>query len=522
MGLSDDTSCQKGFLPGDPIFRGRTMATINHIFVLMMENRSFDHLLGFSGLPGVDPPDASWGMTPDAPDRPVLDPNHEFEDVAAQIAGVPPMSGFSRQPYWSASRQGFTPKGLPVLSALAGQYFLFDNWYSSMPGPTWPNRFFVHAGSSGGLDNSPSGATAIEAATIDALSFSFTNDTLYQRLDKTPAVSWRVYHDDLFPQVLAIKHMLDPFRLNTDQFRSVSQRFADDLSDPRYSPSYTFIEPDYGFAGGLFGNGNSQHPKGSIARGEAFIKFVYDCISQSPIWSQSLLLVTYDEHGGFFDSEVPPKATPPGDGTQNHKRAEHPQNFAFDKYGVRVPAIAISPWISPGGLGSQKFADQIFDHTSVIRTVLEVLNIGGNLTERDKVAPSFASICSLDEARTDLPQISPPVQPAAADPQTSLVEADPTAPPESMAKGFSRIAMSLDLRMSQDHALPPIAAVHPAFTAAVASAPSVLDSAEAASPAAFPVAIAQPSNQQMLAYIRAVAERVNRLRSGISPTGGPM
>jgi phospholipase C len=493
------------------------MATINHIFVLMMENRSFDHLLGFSGLPGVNPPNPSWGMTPDAPDRPATDPKHEFENVAAQIAGNPPMSGFTDQPYWSTSRQGFTPKGLPVLTALAGEYFLFDNWYSSMPGPTWPNRFFVHAGSSGGLDNSPAPAAVIESETIDALSFSFTNDTLYQRLDKTPSASWRVYHDDLFPQVLAIKHMVDPFRLNTDHFRSVSQCFAQDLCDPRYSPSYTFIEPDYGFAGGLFGNGNCQHPKGSVARGEAFIKLIYDCISKSPVWSQSLLLVTYDEHGGFFDSEPPPTATPPADGSQNHERAKHPKNFAFNTLGVRVPTVAISPWISAGGLGSKTFSGKHFDHTSIIHTVLELLGTGGSLTARDKAAPSFARICSLANARTDLPLIPEPTQPAAAELQASAAKLDSSATPESMAEGFTRIAMSLDLSMAQEHRLPPVAAAHPTFTATF-GAPTVLDSVGTATQIAISAAPIQRTNQEMLAYIKSVAERVNRLRASTTAT----
>ena len=134
------------------------MADIKHVFVLMLENRSFDHLFAFSGRSGVPRPDASWGMTADAPDRTPLDPPHEFEDVAAQISGDPPMCGFAQQSYWNVSRQGFAAGALPVLRTLANQYFLFDNWYSSMPGPTWPNRFFVHAGSSGGLDNSPSAA----------------------------------------------------------------------------------------------------------------------------------------------------------------------------------------------------------------------------------------------------------------------------------------------------------------------------------------------------------------------------
>ena len=156
-------------------------------------------------------------MSADAPDRAPLDPPHEFEDVALQIGGNPPMSGFAQQPYWNVSRQAFAAGALPVLRTLASQYFLFDNWYSSMPGPTWPNRFFLHAGSSGGLDNSPAAATTIESETIDSLSFSFPNGTLFTCLQQAKR-SWRVYHDDLFPQALAIKDMIDPFRLNTGQF----------------------------------------------------------------------------------------------------------------------------------------------------------------------------------------------------------------------------------------------------------------------------------------------------------------
>ncbi len=157
------------------------MADIKHVFVLMLENRSFDHLFAFSGRSGVLPADASWGMTADAADRAALDPPHEFEDVAAQIGGSPPMSGFAQQSYWNVSRQGFAAGALPVLHTLANQYFLFDNWYSSMPGPTWPNRFFLHAGTSGGLDNSPAAATTIESETIDSLSFSWWKPLAFRR-----------------------------------------------------------------------------------------------------------------------------------------------------------------------------------------------------------------------------------------------------------------------------------------------------------------------------------------------------
>src|SRR6202021_3339047 len=166
------------------------MADIKHVFVLMLENRSFDHLFAFSGRRGVPPPDANWGMTARAPGRAPLDPPHEFEDVAAQLGGYPPMSGFARQSYWNVSRQGFGPGALPILSTLANQYFLFDNWYSSMPGPTWPNRFFVHAGSSGGLANSPSNITTIGAMFWSSLGFSFQHGTLYQALEGA-GKTWR-------------------------------------------------------------------------------------------------------------------------------------------------------------------------------------------------------------------------------------------------------------------------------------------------------------------------------------------
>jgi phospholipase C len=113
---------------------------IKHVFVLMMENRSFDHLLGFSGVNGVRPPDPSWGVTPSASDRAPIDPLHEFEDVQLQMAGNPPMSGFSQRWYRGVSLSACSSASVPVFIGVAREYLLFDNWFSSMPGPTWPNR----------------------------------------------------------------------------------------------------------------------------------------------------------------------------------------------------------------------------------------------------------------------------------------------------------------------------------------------------------------------------------------------
>jgi len=481
------------------------MADVKHVFVLMLENRSFDHLFAYSGRTGVPPPNAQWGMTADAPDRAPLDPPHEFQDVAAQIGGNPPMSGFAQQTYWNVSRQAFGPGALPILGTLANQYFLFDNWYSSLPGPTWPNRFFAHAGSSGGLDNSPAAATTIESETVDSLSFNFPNGTLYSRLQQAHR-TWRVYHDDLFPQVLAIKDMIDPFRLNTSQFSWIrageKQCFIDDLADG-YDVDYTFIEPDYGMASGGFVNGNCQHPTGSMAAGEAFIKYIYEAIRNSPVWPQSLLMVTYDEHGAFFDHQSPPAAIPPNDGTQNRDRAESPQNFQFDRLGVRVPAIAISPWIPPGGLGSVSFPDKVFDHTSIIKTVMNLFGVPGSLGAREQAANSFETICSLATMRNDgdaigamLPQPTPSPALRTAMPAPQVPE-----PSDHSTNAFSRIAMSLDLSMQAATPLPPVAVTHPSFAM------------DATHGQLMPHAITSGrTKQQTLEYIQAVAARVERLR----------
>lgn len=480
------------------------MADIKHVFVLMLENRSFDHLFAFSGRSGVPPPDPRWAMTGDAPDRAPLDPPHEFEDVAAQIGGNPPMSGFAHQPYWNVSRQGFPAGALPVLRTLAGQYFLFDNWYSSMPGPTWPNRFFVHAGSSGGLDNSPAAATTIESETIDSLSFSFPNGTLYTRLRQANR-TWRVYHDDLFPQVLAIQDMIDPFRLNTGQFSWLKvgeqEFFVDDLADG-FDVDYTFIEPNYGLATGGFQNGNCQHPTGSMAAGEAFIRYVYEAIRNSPVWPQSLLIITYDEHGAFFDHQNPPAAVAPDDGTQNHGRAENPQNFAFDRLGVRVPAIAISPWIVQGGLGSKAFPGMAFDHTSIIKTVTNLFGIDATLGKREQAANSFQSVCSLSAMRTDGDAISSMLgQPATPSPTAAVPAAPVSEMPDHATNAFSRIAMSLDLSMKAATPLPPVAVTHPTFAM------------DATHGQLIPRALNfGRTKQQALDYIQAVAARVERLK----------
>lgn len=164
------------------------MAKIEHVFVLMLENRSFDHMLGFSGLPGVSPPAA---LKPGAMDQLANDPPHEFDDVAAQIDGGA-MDGFEASG-GPDTMLGFDTSEIPVLSSLAQNNLYFDNWFSSMPGPTWPNRLFAHAASSGGLDNSMGSLDSASAVTNPGYNLNFENGHIYDRLTAN-GVAWRVYH----------------------------------------------------------------------------------------------------------------------------------------------------------------------------------------------------------------------------------------------------------------------------------------------------------------------------------------
>ena len=171
------------------------MSPIRHVLVLMLENRSFDHLLAYSGIAGLTGVDTSKSnpgasgpvpMTSTTPDRLASDPAHEFEDVDWQIYGAEPevaprpikMSGFANRG-WPEAMECAAPARVPVFTHLAQQFLVCDNWFSSVPGPTWPNRFFVHAASSGGLANSPSNLTTLAFAGWHPIDGGATPDVLF-------------------------------------------------------------------------------------------------------------------------------------------------------------------------------------------------------------------------------------------------------------------------------------------------------------------------------------------------------
>lgn len=410
------------------------MPIIDHVFVLMLENHSFDHLLGFSGITGTDAvtgrPTAvngltgsetnSWNGTAYQAKRGAAyampaDPGHEFPDVLLQLTGkglpfdgtkpYPPIhnSGFVNDYINGPKGQGqaimnfFTPEQLPVLHALASEFTVCDNWFSSLPGPTCPNRFFVHAGTSGGLDHSPTSRQILEWETLQGIKFE--HGTVFDQLKIRYNDGFQIYRGqgfptDVFPNVAQLRGITSVQAKPFGDFKA-------DVNDPSYPYAYTFIEPSYGnVLGNTYKGGTSMHPMDDATGGERLIKETYEAIRQSPHWPKSLLIVIWDEHGGFYDHVPPPPAIAPGDqpvsGTINQ------YGFDFRQYGVRVPAVIVSPMIPKNVIDHR-----LYDHSSVPRTLQDVFGIEP-MTQRDKHANSlFPLTLLLQEARTDAPLTLP-------------------------------------------------------------------------------------------------------------------
>jgi phospholipase C len=374
----------------------------------------------------------------------------------------------------------FSQEQLPVLQQLANAYTVCDRWFSSLPGPTWPNRFYLHAGTSDGYCNSPTTEDIISSVAINP--FQFQHNTIYHNLSNND-ISWRIYHDGI-PAIWSIKDM-SPFttemlagviavaaagagvgasvgatvgatigsvlgsllagpigsiiggilggllggiigglfggavaggidlvlqyRSALDNYQNLfldfNNYFVSQPGQPNhlndYPVSYTFIEPrqdimDLGPALDAVldvGNdGNSQHASEDVTKGEKLIQTVYETIRQSNIWTESALIITYDEHGGFYDHIVPPinnakygitddvlnqGRNNPSQNTEQDTALANQSVFDFTTLGVRVPAIVISPYTRKGGIDST-----IYDHSSVYKTMQKRFNLTGSVPNR--------------------------------------------------------------------------------------------------------------------------------------------
>jgi phospholipase C len=471
---------------------------LDHVVVLMFENRSFDSLLGrlyepgdvpaFEGVIGKDltNPVPAWapgggGLVPCTVatnmNTPNPDPGEEYQHVNTQLFGVidppanrnvradkmtppynapkdsrqpPTMDGFvtdyisaftaelQRAPSPAEYAQimtGYEPAQMPVVTALARGFATFDRWFCEVPTQTFANRSFFHAASSSGyVDN---------LTPIDAFPLHNDAETIFERLD-AQGLSWRVYCDP--PSHISLTGVIHARRLLPyfgTRFFSTNQFLADAAEGNL--PAYSFIEPNL-----LFGH-NDMHPAfdalfpdapidapSSLLGGEALLAKIYDAIRNSRsehgsnAWN-TLLLVTFDEHGGTYD-HVPPPLVPPPDPTTSFRQ----YGFGFDRSGVRVPAFAISAWIPERTVVSDEYRN-----TSVIRTLRHRWSLGSPLTDRDAVAADLAPVLKLGSPRD--PDSWPAVTARPVPPFTGKIPA-----PEQALKGMARAAFHAFVALASD------------------------------------------------------------------------
>jgi phospholipase C len=423
------------------------LAQIDHIVVLMLENRSLDHFLGylyadtgnvspagdsFDGLTGSEScpgPDGSpvrvhriTPTTPNAYFMPGANPGEGYSNYNAQLFGtptppksgtVPTMAGFVTN-YATAigqdASQGwyvvpgttasmimgcFGPETLPVLSALARGYAVCDRWFASAPGMTMPNRAFTCAATSQGH--------------MDDVTKSFTVPTIFGNLGQH-GYPWKIYGYDQKP----LTAMDYP---DTDSAPPANiGLFADFQADAAAGslPAYAFLEPSW------TSTGNSQHPNYNIALGERLLLDSYRALRGGPAWDSTLFIITYDEHGGCYDHVPPPWGATPPDASVGEF------GFDFTRFGVRVPAVLVSPLIPAGTVFRVPEGSTPLDHTSILATVEHRWSLPA-LTRRDAAAPDVGAALTLSTPRTDDPLAgvtapTPPPQPAAMAAEVSHLE----------------------------------------------------------------------------------------------------
>jgi len=412
-------------------------ASIKHVVVLMLENRSFDCMLGmlkpgdagFKGLsgtesnpaPGSGAPVGVWNQPgSDAATMSIPDPdpgeifaddmNEQLFGAGGNVAGDPTMSGFvvnyAKQDGVTAATQNavmhyFTPDQVPVISQLATAYGVSDCWHASAPCQTWPNRFFVHTATANGyVNNSP-------------VHFPYTMKSVFELLDEK-GLDWRIYFHDI-PQSATLANVWESGATN---FRLFEEEFVADAMAGKL-PAYSFIEPRYFTSSLLQLIPNDEHPPHNVHYGEQLIATIYNAVRNGPNWNETLFIITYDEHGGCYDHVPPPAAASPG--------PPYSDGFQFNRYGVRVPAVIVSPYIEAGSVVRPPDGHPYpFDHTSIIATLTKLFGLNGPLTQRDQAAPDLVHVLRLDGAANDGPgRIEAPVLQPTSEEISALLQARP-------------------------------------------------------------------------------------------------
>jgi len=352
---------------------------VDHVVIVMLENRSFDHMLGYLALTGRRP-DID-GLRPGLANEhrghtyPVhhlaatalgMDPDHSASAIDQQVAGER-MSGFVASAAATLARHVvsdgdpgcvmgyYDGADVPVYDHLAEEFAVCDRWFASVPGATLPNRLYALCGvAAGSRDDRPVHVPPL-----------YHQPSFVRHLD-AHRISWRWYSFDPGTLRLADAHFLLGHHQRFGYFSktglpwktmfdlTVNPKIPSFLEDAAAGAlrSVSWIDPAFTNFNPLGFPVNDDHPPADIKDGQDLVLAVYDALASGPQWDRSLLVIVYDENGGFYDHVPPPHAADDDPGM-------------FGRYGVRVPAIIVSPWAEP-----RTVSHTLFDHTSIIKTIL--------------------------------------------------------------------------------------------------------------------------------------------------------
>jgi phospholipase C len=368
-------------------------AGFEHVVVVMMENRSFDHFFGW--LPGANGQQAglnysdsggvshpTHALPPDYQGCGFLDPGHSYSDGRVQYHGgacdgflfdgseSDPANGLPNQANDVFAIGYYGQNDLPFLGAAGPAFTVLDNYFCGIMAETYPNRFYMHAAQTDRLMNN---------------STTSTLPTIWDRL-QAKGLSGRYYFSDL------------PFLgLWGTKYASISKPFDQFLADAAAGtlPNVAFIDPRFEDEGS--GTSQDDHPHADIRNGEVFLNQIYDAVRNSPNWSKTVLIINYDEWGGFYDHVPPPLAPIP--------TASAAAGDTDGRLGFRVPCVVISPYAKRNFIAHGQY-----DHTSILRMIEWRFGLP-SLTIRDSTANNLAEVLNLGTPDVSAPAFTVPTGP---------------------------------------------------------------------------------------------------------------
>ncbi|KAK3008837.1 hypothetical protein RJ639_015320 [Escallonia herrerae] len=394
-----------------------TTYPIKTVVVLVQENRSFDHMLGWmkslnpeiNGVTGTESnpistssPSTNLIHFGDRSAYVAADPGHSIQAIYEQVFGVPwsqdvsskqlepTMQGFAQNAEGiekgmsEVVMNGFKPDAVPIYKELVSEFAVCDRWFAAIPASTQPNRLYVHSATSHGATSN----------NTKQLIEGYPQKTIFESLDEA-GYTFGIYYE--YPPATLYYRNLRKLKY-IKNFHQFELHFKRHCKEGKL-PNYVVVEQRYFDLEVL--PANDDHPSHDVFEGQKFVKEVYEALRSSPQWNEMLFIIIYDEHGGFYDHvPTPVTGVPSPDGITGPE----PYNFQFDRLGVRVPVIMISPWIERGTVlhgPSGPHPTSEFEHSSIAATVKMIFSLKEFLTKRDAWAGTFEGVVSRKSPRTD-------------------------------------------------------------------------------------------------------------------------